>query len=418
MKASSEASQAVPAGAALDTYADNCSRLMDRASETPSGRRYALRNLLWSESSVRRLRACGRCRRKDVSDVAIRVSGDTLGLAGLQHCGMVWICPVCSGKVWAERCLEIGLAAAGHVQAGGRVAMATFTTRHRFGDGLAGLVGHLRGGWEGAFRGRAGMELKAELDLDGYIRVLEINTGSNGWHPHFHVALFLPSGMSQERVEQLLEPAFSNWCQGVKRVGGRVPERQAQDVRVFGPQDSDELAKYLAKQFLKGSAAVTAAARGGTAGPPQAVAVPPTAVGMALGREMTQAARKNARKVLGTRPHWSLLDDIRDNGDADALLMWHELERATHKVRGITWSQGLRQRYALGEERSEQEIVDDDLAGRNVCFLTEDGYRTLLGRVYAVPEMATVWKAGRWPALREWLQCNGIEHITLGDNHG
>lgn len=404
-----------PQGPPLDTYADKSSPLRESGSETASRRRYRGRALLWSESTLGRVRACGRCRRKDVQQVRVRGSEHGPGLTGLQQCGMVWICPVCSSRIWAERCLEIGLVASAHVGQGGRVAMVTFTTRHRFADRLDGLVKHLRSGWRAVWDGKAGKELRQDLQLVGYVRVLEINYGANGWHPHYHLALLLPPGMSQERIEGLLVPAFDRWSRAVVRSGGRLPLRQAQDVRLFGPQDVDRLAEYLTEAFFKGAPQAAPTDRGRTEGRPQSVGAAADALGLALGREMTQAARKAARSRLGTRPHWRLLDDVIDLGDADALDLWHEMERATKNVRGIVWSKGLRALYGLGAERTDQEIVDEELSGRDYCVLTEDGLRTLLGRVYAVPEMQEAWKAGRWPAVAKWLQDNGIEYVPLDE---
>lgn len=79
--------------------------------------------------------------------------------------------------------------------------MMTLTVYHRWND-LAPLCRVLRGAWSDLFRGPAGMKRKAYVGLRGYIRRMEetFNDGdsnfneslNSGWHPHYHVILFVP----------------------------------------------------------------------------------------------------------------------------------------------------------------------------------------------------------------------------------
>lgn len=409
----SEAVLEAPKGADLDTYGDNYS---DRAREA-ARERYRDRSLLWLESSSKAVRACGRCRRKGVDRVEIRVSEKGLGLSGLQHCGSVWICPVCAATVWSERSLEIGTAAALHLGTGGTLAMATFTTRHHAGDGLDDLVKWLRAGWKAVWQGEHGMKLREALDLFGYVRVMEINYGENGWHPHFHVALFLRPGADFAEVERVLGSAFDRWASGVVAAGGKVPTRQAQDVRMFDRQDGDRLAEYLTKQFL---GPVPGAAGGGhasTAAGRLGVAVPaaPAGVAESLGREMTQGSRKAARAFYGTTPVWGLLRNVRVDGCADSLGLWWEYERATHKVRGIQWSQGLRKALGMDAERDDQEIVNDDRGGEALFVLTVGGLARLIGWSELIPGLRFAWQDGGYAGLRNFLDINGIGYEVISE---
>ena len=86
--------------------------------------------------------------------------------------------------------------------------MMTLTVYHSWND-LAPLCRVLRGAWSDLFRGPAGMKRKDYVGLRGYIRRMEetfndadsdFNQSLNsGWHPHYHVILFVP----RDRVSSL-----------------------------------------------------------------------------------------------------------------------------------------------------------------------------------------------------------------------
>jgi hypothetical protein len=133
---------------------------------------------------------------------------------------------------------------------------------------------------------------------------------------------------------------------------------------------------------------------------------------------MTQGARKRARKVYGTSPVWVLLDDARILGDADALDLWHEYERATYRVKGVVWSQGLRARFHLGKERSDEEIVDDDRGGEAVLALTDAGLARMINDFELVPEMQDAYEVAGYAGLRMFLDTNGVEYEVIEEmNH-
>lgn len=406
------------AGGGLDTYGVNPSALTKRGSVEAYRERLRLRGFLWLVTSDKAVAACGRCRqRRKGSDepqpVVVKVGPQGVGLSGLQRCAKVWVCPVCSVAVWGERSMEIGLAAAGHVQAGGRVLFVTLTTRHHVGDSLAGLVGFLRAGWIAFLDSRGGQAMRASLGVIGHVRVMEVNYGDNGWHPHYHLALFVRGDVTQELAESVVGDGFDRWSRAVVRAGGKVPLSQAQDVRLFGSQDADELGKYLTKTLLQ-SARMRGhedAARGDSGTRAEAI-------GQALGKELTQAQRKRARKFYGTLPARALLLAACDDGDADALDLWREYERATHRVRGISWSRDLRKLYGLGVERSEQEIVDDDRGGVPVMVLTNRGLARLIGWPELLADMAQAYRDGDYDGLRKCMDTNGIGYEEIDHGQG
>ena len=402
-----------PSGAPLDTDGVNSSHEGNPASVEAYRERLRLRGFLWLVSSDRAVSACGRCRqRRKGSDhaepVTVKVGPSGVGLSGLQRCAKVWICPVCSVAVWGERSMEIGMLAAAHVAAGGRILFVTLTTRHHVPDRLDGLVGYLRAGWDGVVKGRAGLALVDALGVAGYVRSMEINYGGNGWHPHYHVAFFVGGDVTKEQADRVIGEAFDRWSRAVVKAGGKVPLEQAQDVRLFGAADSDDLAKYLTKTLIDSGRSGSGSARA------RVDRTSAAEVGERLGRELTQGQRKRARRFFGTRPARALLVDALTDGDAEALELWHEYEKATHRVRGISWSRGLRAKYGLGAERTEQEIVDDDRGGVPVMVLTNAGVARLIGWPELLADMGQAYRAGDYMGLRNFMDTNGIGYEEIG----
>ncbi len=79
---------------------------------------------------------------------------------------------------------------------------------------------------------------------------------------------------------------------------------------------------------------------------------------------MTRAAFEVAggRAKLGrttSRSHWQNLDRT-VTGDPRAAARVHEYERATKGRRALTWTLGLRERFLMADERSDEVIAADN----------------------------------------------------------
>ncbi|RYF42549.1 MAG: hypothetical protein EOO38_19610, partial [Cytophagaceae bacterium] len=64
----------------------------------------------------------------------------TTSYSGLQTCGSVWACPVCSAKIAERRRVEIIAAMAAHKAAGGCMHLLTLTAPHQRSDALDVLL--------------------------------------------------------------------------------------------------------------------------------------------------------------------------------------------------------------------------------------------------------------------------------------
>ncbi|PRW75701.1 protein rep, partial [Pseudomonas fluorescens] len=73
--------------------------------------------------------------------------------------------------------------------------MLTLTVPHGLGDDLSGLLEQIHKAWRSTSTSRAGKKLRKLLGVRGTIRALEVTPGSNGFHPHLHVLLFLHGGV-------------------------------------------------------------------------------------------------------------------------------------------------------------------------------------------------------------------------------
>lgn len=97
-------------------------------------------------------------------------------------CGSVWECPICSAHVSERRADEIRSAMVRNSGAGGSAAFATFTVSHLSNDGLEELLA----GFLAAFRRLTSKpsyaRLRRRYGVLGYVRVLEVTHGRNGWH--------------------------------------------------------------------------------------------------------------------------------------------------------------------------------------------------------------------------------------------
>lgn len=323
----------------------------DEAVERRSDR-YAARHTLWDESSLRRVRSCGRAVTSRDGSVSVKVTTDaagrrSAGFSGLQSCGSVWACPVCSAKVAAHRNSEISRALAAwvggtgtgsRVEVRGRVALATFTMRHRKGQRLKSLWDALAKGWHAVASGRG---WKTDQGLYGgargripFIRVVEVTEGENGWHVHVHAILLLPAGATDESVQLLGARMLGRWTDALVSRGLSAPSaRRGVDIRMLHGDPSAALGEYFTKAVYRASAEVS------------------------LG-----TVTKDPKH--GNRTPFGILADLVRTGDADDLDTWHEWERASKGRRQIAWSRGLRAELLPDEaELSDEEAADLDAGG-------------------------------------------------------
>ena len=373
-----------PEGALLENTANNFSPDPLFSASDYRKRRYEARAFLWHESTLDRVRGCGHHPVNPAGYVAVRLAGGMAGFAGLPSCGSVWADPVCNAKIMARRAVEIGAAVEAWMATGGRVAFVTFTQRHRKGQKLRKLWDALQGGWHRVTGGKGWTLDRESLGLVGWLRVVEINWGSNGWHIHIHALLFIGAGVTDEQLQTAHGRMFARWSAGLEAGGLARPLMSGQDCRVLTGAADEDLSRYFTKAVHKGER---------------------------IGLEFTRSQSKRVRVALGTAPVWALLDDARV-GDLDALALWREYEQASKGRRQLTWSRGLRELLGLRAEKSDEEIAEEELGTclDDLVWITGWDRVRELG---LAPEILRVTEQGGMAALVELLDASAIEYVRV-----
>lgn len=342
-------------------YAKDVDRLATPGADVRESRRhvrYAQREVLWGVSRLDRIRACGRVpvapKGEQAEGVRVRVNDGIAHYAGLASCGSTWGCTVCEPNIANERAGEISQAAAAWDRAGNSVFMVTLTVSHHFGLLLAVLMAGISAAFRFLIGGRPWRALKAELDVAGTIRSMEVTWGRNGWHPHLHVLVFLRGDPGADGLWKLTDHFQRRWkFAAVKHELGEPDDEHG--VKVERCYSAAEAGAYIAK----------------------------TAEGKAAGNEIARGDLKTGRKDNLTP--FQVLERFRQLGDLADLKVWHEYEKATKGHQKITWSKGLRAEIGeladLGEERSDEEIAAQEVGGEDVVVIPVGAWR----RVVAVP---------------------------------
>ncbi len=323
--------------------------------------------------------------------VAVRLRADVAGFAGLATCGSVWADPVCNAKVMARRAVEIGAAVALWQSTGGSVAFLTFTMRHHKGQSLRDLWEALSDAWGKVTSGKQWIKDKQRHDVEGFLRVVEVTHGSNGWHVHVHVLVFLRGPQTPAAVTALHLRMFGRWSRRLVALDLAGPLMVGQDAHLVVDAADESLAAYFTK-------ATDAAHR--------------------MGLEVTQTQSKAARGRHSTRTPWGLLDDVEDLGLASSLGLWHEWERGSKGRKQMTWSKGLRDRLGLLREQSDEEIADEEhgSADDDLVLIDSVGWARLTETPAALADLLTTTEEAGLSGLRGFLNRRQITYTVLGDH--
>lgn len=377
--------------------------------------RYEAREVVRSVTTLPRVGRCGRSVVREAG-VQLRVSADgTAGLAGVGVCGSVHACPVCASKILSGRTREVGDAVAAWLRGGEdrSVAMVTLTVRHGRRSRLREMLDGMQGAWVRVFKSSVFGKERRSLGWRFQIRALEARYGRNGWHPHFHVLVFLDRDLSAESARDSLEALsgalFSTWRAAVEAEGlGRVSAKGF-DFRVLAG-DRECIARDAGLYVTKGhyGSELSEDAR-------------------RIAWEITRGDRKGSRLAGSVAPFellTAMVSHLRDSGgDAGSITrlrrVWVEWERATKGRRQLTWSRGLRDAVGLGTARADEELAAEELgtAEDAVLEMTARDYRRLArmgtaGVVGLLEVAESGWredgKAGAWREAGLWLRARGV----------
>jgi len=288
---------------------------------------------------------------------AAATSGGLVHVGGVQRCGSVWACPVCSPTIRERRAGEIDTALGKHLADGGVAYFVTSTVRHSAGTPLAQVLGLVQESWRDAWRPRS-IDKRGSGYL-GAIRAIEITHGSNGWHPHIHAVVMFEPGTSAATAENMLRRVSVGWSYQLSRRGASCNARGFD----FRPvHDSEGVSGYLAK--VDG--------------------------GWGAGLELARGDLK-LQAGKGTTPFQFL--ERAANGCSYSEMMFLIYEQATSGRRQLVWSRGLKARFGI------DDVSDVDAAEETL---------------HALPVLLAIVPAGKW---RQLLRTNrAVDMLTqLGE---
>jgi hypothetical protein len=307
--------------------------------------RFRLRETNRQLTPYARQHKCGHCRARFAGVTVTRGRGGTANYTGLVRCGSPWACPVCAYTIARERAGELGQLLDRHTALGQGDCMVSLTTAHDLETPLKPMRQHVARAWQFVISGAPWKRMKAKLGIVGYVRGAEQTIGPSGWHPHLHVLLLTRRPLLEQQREELRAFVFKRWARAIakphKETGFRfrAPLEYGVDGKPVGVVVSQlRRDEYVAK--------------------------------LGLADELASAPTKRARG--GRRTPWQLLYDVwaADGSKASDVERWFEYITEMHGAKQLTWSAGLRKRYALPPEQTDLELVEQDAPGVTIYTFT------------------------------------------------
>ncbi len=308
-------------------------------------------------------------------DVWFSPSHQSASFGGLVTCHSVWACPICAAKISERRRLELHAAIKAWEAQGGSVALATLTHGHGPRDPLADLLQREQRALHRFLSGRSGRECFALLGRVGHIRAWECTHGrrrtlNNGWHPHFHLLLFLdqshPDLVAAEQV------AFDVWLNCCQLAGLPLPNRR----HGVTLENGSRAAAYVAKMGLEDSRI------------------------WGLDAEMTKGHIKRAKD--GETP-FDLLRSCLVCEDPQGRALFEEYFWAFHGKRQLVWSRGLRERFALDDVSDAELAASQEIDAELLAKLLPDQWRLVI-RCNARGELLELARGGDWGPVARFLE--------------
>ncbi|WP_367575290.1 protein rep [Streptomyces griseoaurantiacus] len=312
--------------------------------------------------------------------MTLKTGPGAAGWEGVATCGSVHVCPVCMPSVRRARAAELESAGTAwesvdtkNGKARGLV-LVTLTMRHYARQSLGLLVQRQREAWKRAFGQnalRTTKQLKKGMGVVGHVRSWEVTHGDNGWHAHFHVAVFLEERPSAQRVQILRRLIYRAWADALERVSAYRPSWE-HGVRVDAPGTGE--AGQIARYLMKGQDGKWGAAQ-------------------ELVRGDVKAGRRGHRMPLQIA-RGAVAGDERD------VALWREYEETATGLRALYWSNGLRKLLAdlvQLDDRTDSEVATDDQV-KDKKPIAHFPLRTWYGHVVKVPgrRLQLVHAAEKW----------------------
>ena len=237
---------------------------------------------------------------KTIGKIEIQRSGEVSRLGGVMACGSVWLCPVCSQRIAFERCEMIRKAS----QSGFNMLLVTATLQHNKGDKLEVLLDALKEALRKLKQGKWWKTFRERFGVEAYVPSYEITYGSNGWHPHTHILVFVSKELDIDDFWQRLKKKY---VKVVSRVGQYASLYHGLDVEKADENAGDYLTKW------------------------------------SLGSEITGQFSKSGKGLT----FWDLVEKEK----RDLVL---EYASATYGLKSLTWSHGAKEKLGVKDFEVEK----------------------------------------------------------------
>lgn len=239
---------------------------------------------------------------------------------GLCTCASVWACPVCSAIIRSRRAEEVRKAVEAHGV--DRTMMLSLTVRHGLGHQLKTVRKGVAGSYRRLTRGAPWKRFRREYGLTGVIRGLDLTHGpANGWHPHIHALLLFDARLLELQMREARHWIAERWAACVARELGEEHRPDLEHGTDLRPCHN---AEYLAK----------------------------------LGLELTSPGRSKRGKGNQRTP-MQVAYDLADRQDPRDIELWRDYCDAMFRAKMLTWSTDLRGRLGLGEEATDEELIEE-----------------------------------------------------------
>ena len=240
----------------------------------------------------------------------------------VMRCANAWGCPVCAAIISEHRKCEVKEAMDWWKKQGGSVLLLTLTVPHYSDTDIKQLKKDLKKAYGKFFKGvRASKDMFERWQIKHYISCFEITHGINGFHPHYHVLLFVPYSLGKQSLFGIKQDMYKVWKDCCLKAGLDEPsEKHGLDL-----QAGNDAANYVAKWGLE--------------------------------HEMTKGHIKKGKE--NNRTPFDILrsyTDSENQADANLFKLYYFAFKGT---RQLNWSKGLKKLVSKAEEKTDQEIVDD-----------------------------------------------------------
>lgn len=305
-----------------------------------------------------------KCSRWKIPNLSVRILKNPeyqkAHYAGLERCGSVWLCPLCSSKIAERRRSELVVAMSNARAMGLQVLLMTCTVPHGIGDDVNEVKASMPKAWRKMIDSRAGKNMKKLLGVEGTIRAFEVTYGQNGFHPHFHVLIFAQPDFTVQSFQNGFYPL---WLDACVKAGLPAPSERY-GLRV---DDGSKAERYVTKWGLED--------------------------------EMTKSHLKTSRSDKGQTP-WDFLRDVLSTGSKRSEALFRVYANAFKGSRQLYWSNGLKSKLGVTEVSDEELVVLEEEHSNVLSELTLEQWRAVLS---TKSESSLLDLAEREPGMIEYF---------------